>query len=139
MKKFIATAIIATTPNLVTAQAGNDPFGFSFDDYLCHNVFGEGWLRPQFRLDMLELFGETQSAALRAAFICNPLEKRASINGNVVSKREINNPELHYMCYMFDLSDTDAVEKTFGVKNQFELEEYQSGMPQMICVPTLVK
>lgn len=136
MKKVAIAAVLAVAPTVTFAQA-DDPFGYEFDDYLCHDIPRSQWIKPHYRLHMADQFGETTSEALRAVFICNPVKKQVLVKGDVVAEDGINNEELHFICYEFDPGATDAENKGFKVENQFESDGYRSGGPKMICVPTL--
>ena len=86
---------------------------------------------------MADQFGETTSEALKAMFICNPVKKRVSVEGEVVAEDGIRNEKLHYMCYVFDPGRTNAEDKVFEVQNEYETGKYQAGGPRMSCVPSL--
>ncbi|MCP3969855.1 MAG: hypothetical protein GY717_05985 [Rhodobacteraceae bacterium] len=136
MKAFLIAISILLVPAIAFAQ-GKDPFGYEFDDYLCHDIPKSDWIKPHYRLQMKDQFGHTDSEALRAVFICNPVAKEVLVDGKVVNEDGINNPELHYMCYTFDPGRTDAENKRFAVENEFEQNKYKTGGPRMVCVPSL--
>jgi len=136
MKSFVLLLSLLLIPVAAQAQ-GKDPFGYKFDDYLCHDIPRADWVKPHYRLEMEDQLGETGREALKAAFICNPVKKRVLVDGKVVNEDGINMPELHYMCYVFDPGQTNARNKRFEVENEFEQNKYESGGPRMICVPSL--
>ena len=135
LRIFLTCALISA-PALVAAQQA-DPFGYQFDDYLCHDIPQGDWIKPHFTLDMADQFGSTESQALKAVFVCNPVKKEVIVDGKVVNSDGVRNEKLHFMCYVFDPGRTDAENMGIKVENEFETARYKTGGPKMICVPSL--
>jgi hypothetical protein len=129
--KIITTAAtiagISFSFGLGAANAqGQNPPGVDPTHYQCYRVDPGAPLRPQ-PLRLRDQFAGSQVRAIRALFLCNPVEK----NGEAPKDKDT-----HLVCYEVR---GRAVNRKVEVTHQLGRQTLHVAAPAMLCVPSLKK